>query len=662
MKKFSLITIPSLLIALLLAFFLWPKHSQQSDFINFNLKDVSQEKLVDFVINDKKVLEAHPEYKDSIIKEKTVMGQNRVAVTFKSSEEAEKFSKDVLIAEGGRALEKDVQVKAFVSFDDPQYSSQSNLSQMDMATGWDYLNDTSSIKIAIIDTGVRGTHEELSGKTLTGYNVLTSSIISAGSNSDDNGHGTAMATIAAATANNTKGIVGVAYNSSIVPIKALNSGGTGLGSDVATGINWAADNGVKIVNLSLGSSDYSQTMHDAIQHAVNHGCVVAAASGNDGGNISYPGRDSLVISVGSVNSNNARSSFSNYGSELDVMAPGESIRVGYYDSDSSYATGTGTSASTAEVSGLAALAVNWHTGASVSDLVSYFRNSAQKIGGLGGSSCNDYYGCGLANYNRLQTVAGDFHHTFVSQSGYPTIAAGLANQFVLTVKNTGKSTWRRGQVNLGTSHDKDRISRFTREGGNPSGWVSKNRIQFQEAVVAPGANAIYSFWMRNDNLNPGTYREYFQLATDGLSWMEDYGIYWDVNVPQPTPAYTHSFVTQNGYPTLAHGQAYKFQVTVKNTGTATWQRGIVNLATSHDRDRIPNFTRESADGNPSGWVSKNRIRFEQTTVAPGANATFSFYMRNDSTPSGTTRQYFQLVADGIGWMEDYGIYWDVRVP
>jgi hypothetical protein len=142
--------------------------------------------------------------------------------------------------------------------------------------------------------------------------------------------------------------------------------------------------------------------------------------------------------------------------------------------------------------------------------------------------------------------------------------------------------------------------------------------------------------------------------------MEDYGIYWDVKVPTPTPAYAHSYVTQNAHPTLANGSSYNFTLTVRNTGAQTWSRNTVRLGTARDRDRTPRFLREG-DG-PSGWIAPNRIQMQESSVAPGETATFSFWMKNNGQPSGTYREYFQLVADGVGWMEDYGIYWDVRIP
>ena len=264
-------------------------------------------------------------------------------------------------------------------------------------------------------------------------------------------------------------------------------------------------------------------------------------------------------------------------------------------------------------------------------------------------------------FNTYQFQVREYGHSFITQNGYPTLASGQFHNFNLYVQNTGTATWTRGQVNLGTARERDRVSPFTREGNGPSGWVSPNRVQFQEASVAPGGTATFSFWLRNDGVAAGTYREYYQLVADnGGGWMEDYGIYWEVRVPTELEKYQYSHVGQSGYATLSSGQAANLWVKVQNTGSATWTRGQVNLGTSHDRDRVSPFTREG--GNPSGWVSPNRVQFEESSVAPGQTATFSFWVRNDGVGAGTYREYFQPVADGVGWMADTGIYWEVTVP
>jgi hypothetical protein len=264
------------------------------------------------------------------------------------------------------------------------------------------------------------------------------------------------------------------------------------------------------------------------------------------------------------------------------------------------------------------------------------------------------------NYNFVNIYNSYFttyYHSFAGQNAYPTIGPGQAYNFVVSVRNTGTATWQQDQVNLGTDRSRDRASVFTREGNGPSGWIKDNRIRFQEASVAPGANATFSFWMRNDGVQNGTYREYFRLVADGIQWMEDYGIYWDVNAVSTADTYRHSFINGSAYPTLSNGESYNLIVRVRNTGTATWQRDEVNLGTDRSRDRVSVFTREG-DG-PSGWIKDNRIRFQEASVAPGETATFSFWIRNDGVSPGVYHEYFRLVADGITWMEDYGIYWDV---
>lgn len=270
-------------------------------------------------------------------------------------------------------------------------------------------------------------------------------------------------------------------------------------------------------------------------------------------------------------------------------------------------------------------------------------------------------------------LADAYHYKFIGQNASPSsalvnFATADAIQFQLEVENTGSKAWAREQVNLATDRAADRVPGFTRESnnGSPSGWLKANRVVMQETSVAPGEHAHFVFWMRNDGNVAGTYKEYFRLVAENITWMEDYGIYWQMTVLTPDQLYQHQWVSQSDHPahaigTLALGQAYQFTLKVKNTGLTTWRKGIVNLGTSHPRDRIPVFTRESHNASPSGWVKNNRITMQEDAVAPGVTATFVFWMRNDGITPGTYREYFQLVADGIGWMSDYGFYWDIVI-
>jgi surface antigen len=127
--------------------------------------------------------------------------------------------------------------------------------------------------------------------------------------------------------------------------------------------------------------------------------------------------------------------------------------------------------------------------------------------------------------------------------------------------------------------------------------------------------------------------------------------------------YHAAVASQNAYPTRRPGECYRFVIQFRNTGAATWHRGVVNLATDRPQDRVPGFIREDrCTGQPSGWVSPNRISLQENTVPPGGIGTFVFaYTITADHAAGTFREYFRPVADGITWMEDCGCYWDVTV-
>lgn len=544
---------------------------------------------------------------------------------------------------------------------DPRYSSQSYLSTMNFPQVWDSQTGSSTIKVAVLDTGVMGSHEDLGNKMVAGYNYVTGAAIAPSDNSDDEGHGTIVAGVIGANTNNGVGVAGVDWAVKIMPIKVIRSNGVGTDTNVASGIRWAVDNGASIINMSFGG-DFSQTVKDQIDYAWSKGVLMVASSGNSGIETKlYPAGFDEVMAVGSISSSLSRSSFSNYGSYLDVVAVGESIIS--TNNSGGYSSASGTSISTPFVTGLASLIKAQKPTIGKEDVYKAIRETARDVDVSG----NDKYtGAGVIQAASAIQRFLSYHFQHSGQSPYPEVTPGASAKFTLIIKNSGDSTWQKGVVNLGTDRAQDRISPFMRESGSGaiSGWISENRITLQEDTVAPGALGTYVFWLQApSNMKPGTYREYFRPVADSVGHMEDLGIYWDVKVLSQAEQYKHQFVSQNIYPSaLANGSAYQFTVTVKNSGTATWTRDIVHLATSRDRDRISGFARESVNSQVSGWISPNRILMQELTVAPSATATFTFWMRNDGRATGTHREYFQLVADGVTWMEDLGIYWDVTVP
>jgi thermitase len=239
---------------------------------------------------------------------------------------------------------------------DPGFSAQWGLSQIDAPAAWDVSHGSSAVIIAIVDTGIDGTHVDLAGKVLAGWNFVSPSAIPADSDSDDAGHGTHCAGIAAAVTNNSVGIAGLAPSARLMPVKVLDSSGTGSYEDVALGVRYAADHGARVINLSLGGTDPSDTLREAVNYALGRGCLLSCAAGNAVGGLSeygimYPAQ--YAMAVGATDSWDARAWFSKYGPQLSVVAPGQSIYStlpgGFYGSLS------GTSMAAPHVSGLAAL-------------------------------------------------------------------------------------------------------------------------------------------------------------------------------------------------------------------------------------------------------------------------------------------------------------------
>ena len=270
----------------------------------------------------------------------------------------------------------------------------------------------------------------------------------------------------------------------------------------------------------------------------------------------------------------------------------------------------------------------------------------------------------------VATPEESFQAVLASRSANLTLAPGSSGILEVSLRNTGYSTWQRGVVNLGTDRVRDRIPAFIREdrvSGSPSGWLSANRVSLVESSVAPGQTGTFRFaYTVPPDMAVGVYREYFRPVIESRTWLPDpiFDLSWDITVTPPTePRFDIQWQGQNIYPTLHHGESYLFEVQLQNTGTTTWQRGIVNLGTDRARDRIPAFIREDRVGGlSSGWLSANRVSLVETSVAPGQTGTFRFaYTVPTDLAAGVYREYFRPVADGIDWLADYGIFWDIQV-
>lgn len=234
---------------------------------------------------------------------------------------------------------------------DPHFSAQWGLAAINATSGWDSSRGWSDTVIAIIDSGVDYTHPDLVGKVVLGPDYGN------GDNDprDTNGHGTHVAAIAAARANDGYGVAGVCPNCSLLAVKVLPDWQDSTwDSYVAAGVVWAADNGADVINLSLGSPRASSVLADAIRYASAHGVVIVAAAGNTGdATVSYPAALPEVIAVAAAASRDSIASFSSTGRWVEVAAPGLDILSSIPDAGFAYFSGT--SMATPFVAGLAGI-------------------------------------------------------------------------------------------------------------------------------------------------------------------------------------------------------------------------------------------------------------------------------------------------------------------
>lgn len=218
-------------------------------------------------------------------------------------------------------------------------------------TAWDSTMGDADLKVAVLDTGILGTHEDLAPNLLTAVDMTDTGA------TDTNGHGTHVSGIVAAMGGNSILGAGVAPNVKLVSVKVLPDTGVGLASSVLRGVNYAVDEGITIVNMSLGAHAPTETDKQVYINAINAGTNIIVAAGNEGGYIkSWPAAyTSDIVVVASVDSTGRKAISSSYGSWVDLAAPGNNVYSTYIGSNTAYTALSGTSMATPVVSGVAAL-------------------------------------------------------------------------------------------------------------------------------------------------------------------------------------------------------------------------------------------------------------------------------------------------------------------
>lgn len=338
---------------------------------------------------------------------------------------------------------------AFLTPTDPLQASQWHFNNTDTKTAWNHQIGSPNITVAVLDTGFGLDVSDLSStwKINTGEDGLTSiegpapnctsrslSVDKRCNNIDDDNdgyidnyrgwnfvndsnnvaagqlapdssaayHGTAVSSLIAGRTNNGIGGSGMSWGSKVLPVQVLDDNGDGDTISVALGIRYAVDQGADIINMSLGTNFDDSLVSEQIDYATQNGVIVIAASGNDGCDcVSYPARYPSVIAVGATNATNGLASFSSYGSNLDIVAPGVNLCSVIWINTATTGLNTcglnGTSFSSPLVAGAVALLLSQNPTLTPAQVNNALVSTATKLTPMGGVNFTKHYGYGLLN-------------------------------------------------------------------------------------------------------------------------------------------------------------------------------------------------------------------------------------------------------------------------
>lgn len=284
---------------------------------------------------------------------------------------------------------------AEVTPNDPNYMASEawELRRIDAPNAWPITTGNSSIVIAILDTGVDGTHEDLATKMVPGWNIVNNNT----DTRDVHGHGTKVAGTAAASSNNGIGVASIAWGCSLMPIRVADSTGYATYSAIASGLNWAADHGARVANISFYVSE-SSAVTTAARYFQGKGGIVATAAGNSGA-FNSGADNAYMLTVTATDETDAPSFFSNYGNNTDLGAPEAAFTT---MNGGGYTYAGGTSFSAPIVAGVAALVLSINPALTAVQVQDILKQSAED---LGTSGWDPHYGWGRVNAARATRLA-----------------------------------------------------------------------------------------------------------------------------------------------------------------------------------------------------------------------------------------------------------------
>ncbi|GIP35565.1 S8 family serine peptidase [Paenibacillus sp. J2TS4] len=278
--------------------------------------------------------------------------------------------------------------------DDPLFANQHYLQLIHAEEAWEHAVGSDDMIIAVVDTGIDLTHPDLQDHLIEGTNLIQPGTPP----QDDNGHGTSVAGVLAAVSDNDQGVSGLLWNAKIMPIKALESDGSGDEDKLGEGIRYAVDNGARIVVLSLGLNKPSEYMKNIVKYAEDKGVLLVAAAGNEGNAVKYPAAYPTVIGVGGISNDLQPHRRSNYGPELDIVAPWNVFTTTL---GGGYGSKEGTSMAAPQVAAVSALIWSQYLELEPYQVRNLIRQSAQEIQQPGWDEKSGY---GLLRADRALTI------------------------------------------------------------------------------------------------------------------------------------------------------------------------------------------------------------------------------------------------------------------
>ncbi len=298
--------------------------------------------------------------------------------------------------------ERDYLAQAAFLPNDPDVVSGNewHLATIQAPQAWNFTTGLSNVIVAVLDSGIDASHPDLAGRIVPGYDFLDNT----NDTMDDFGHGTAVSGTIVAAGNNALGVAGVAYSTRLLPVKVMDSSGFASYSCIAEGINYAVNQGARVINISIAGSSPSSTLQDAIYYAWSNNVVVVAAAGNNANNMpQYPAACDGVVGVSATEPDDSLAWFSSYGSFVTLSAPGDNIWTTQDDPGNPYGAWRGTSFASPIVAGVAALVASENPSLSNTQIVSILEQSADDLGPAGYDTS---FGYGRVNAYRAVSAAG----------------------------------------------------------------------------------------------------------------------------------------------------------------------------------------------------------------------------------------------------------------